>query len=509
MKPSNSGLKRRDFLRAAAVGSLAAGVGTLAGCSDESTSPKPKGPRIAIIGAGLAGLATALELQASGFDHLVVLEARDEVGGRVRTLRNHFSGLRAELGATWFVDTHAALQRWVHRYRLPLIAARSAEDSASLRYRYFVRGHSMDVGSEDVDVRFEGQSATAPFMLPPEEEEAGLFGLRARYIEPAIEAYRSLDPMGPEARAIDARNLGEHLRSLGASEEAIEFMRLGLYDDWGDGADAVSALLVLRDGSMLPNSALGYRRLEGGSDRLPKAMADDLRKRLGDEALRLGRPLQAIVPESDRVRLRVGDGGAEEIVADRVVCTLPFSVLRSIEGIESFSAPTRRAIKSLSYTSILRTSFQTESRFWRDAGVFGDSITDLDVQAVFESSVHQPGRAGILQSYTAGARARALAALSPRERRARIVGDIERIHPGFGASIRGEHTMDWDADPHARGAFAWFRPGQLCELSPLLGQAEGRVHFAGEHCSPCPGWMEGALMSADRVVEEIVATERA
>lgn len=65
-------------------------------------------------------------------------------------------------------------------------------------------------------------------------------------------------------------------------------------------------------------------------------------------------------------------------------------------------------------------------------------------------------------------------------------------------------TKCWDEDPFARGAYAWFRPGQMAELGRMLASVEGRVHFAGDHTSHRPGWMHGALASSKRVVKEVL-----
>lgn len=64
-------------------------------------------------------------------------------------------------------------------------------------------------------------------------------------------------------------------------------------------------------------------------------------------------------------------------------------------------------------------------------------------------------------------------------------------------------TLKYDHDEWARGAYAWFRPGQMASLMPHVAGAEGRVHFAGEHASSLPGWMHGALESGNRVAREI------
>ena len=90
--------------------------------------------------------------------------------------------------------------------------------------------------------------------------------------------------------------------------------------------------------------------------------------------------------------------------------------------------------------------------------------------------------------------------------RARIdyaVDQVEQIYPGMRENLEGGVSKCWDEDAWARGAAAWFRPGQMIDFLPHIGRPEGRIHFAGEHTSPWPGWMQGALQSGLRVAREV------
>jgi monoamine oxidase len=79
------------------------------------------------------------------------------------------------------------------------------------------------------------------------------------------------------------------------------------------------------------------------------------------------------------------------------------------------------------------------------------------------------------------------------------------VHPGLARHVEHGASVCWDADPWARGDYAWFAPGEMRAFLPHLARAEGRVHFAGDHTSPWPGWMQGALASGIRAAEEIDA----
>jgi monoamine oxidase len=120
-----------------------------------------------------------------------------------------------------------------------------------------------------------------------------------------------------------------------------------------------------------------------------------------------------------------------------------------------------------------------------------------------------PGTAGILGVYATRAGSRRLASLSDSDRVAALLGDVERVHPGMRAHFVAGASTCWDSNPFQRGAYAYFKPGQLTRVAPHLARAEGRVHFAGDHTSHRPGFMHGALASAHRVLAEIAVAVRA
>lgn len=81
----------------------------------------------------------------------------------------------------------------------------------------------------------------------------------------------------------------------------------------------------------------------------------------------------------------------------------------------------------------------------------------------------------------------------------------EEAYPGAMKAYERGFVKVWEADPWARGAVAYLRPGQVLTLDADFGRPEGRIHFAGEHASSLRGWMQGALESARRVAKEIDA----
>ena len=84
-----------------------------------------------------------------------------------------------------------------------------------------------------------------------------------------------------------------------------------------------------------------------------------------------------------------------------------------------------------------------------------------------------------------------------------VLNEMETLFPGTRENFEGGLTKSWDEDFWARGAMQWFRPSQMTTYGPYMATPEGRIHFAGEHTSPWPGWIEGAIHSGLRSANEV------
>jgi monoamine oxidase len=423
---------------------------------------------------------------------VTVLEARDRPGGRVLTLREGFDGgLSVEAGAVFVRESHHHTVGYARELGVPLVPVGGR--GRGVGPRCFIRGRSVRMR--------QGRPVEWPVQLSPAEVGLTPVALRARYLDPVLDELGDpTHPTWPRPALLryDALSLAELLRAAGASPGAVEVMRLGYLDEWGDGVERCSALSLLRDLAQQREPGATFR-VDGGTDRLPRAFA----ARLG-ERVRYGAAVTEIHQDGRGVRVGFRERGASRALsADYLVCAIPFTTLRDVRVSPPFSPGKRRAVEGLRTTSVSRVYLQLRERCWPDGE--GAVPTDLPVMHLADATVGRPGPRAVLEAFVTGPNARRIAAMEPEARVAFAREHARRVHPRVDEAFERGTSYCWDADPWARGDYAWFAPGELGAFLPHLARPEGRVHFAGDHTSSLPGWMQGALASGRRAAEAVHA----
>ena len=489
MTPRPRHCSRRAFLRLA---SLLAASAAIPASTPRTRAQLPRAAskrNVVVLGAGLAGLVSALELRRAGH-RVTILEARTRPGGRVRTIRRFADGLHAEAGAARIPPNHDLTIGYARRYGLELVPFHPPD--TALHTIDHVKGHSIRVPHNQPP-----NLADYPLDITDEERQAGFIDVVIRAfgeILPTLGDPTAQDwPRGPAAQYDDVSWL-EFLRNRGVSDACIKLMNLG-FD--ADEASSPSAAWVLREIALAPITG-NMAKISGGNDRLPAALATRLTDRItyGAEVTRIHQSDAKAIVHFTRA------GRQHSIDADRVICTIPFPVLRAIGFTPPVSPGKRRAIDELNYSSLTRISIQVARRYWRDQGLNGFARSDHPAE-IFNFSHDQPGPRAIIQLYTKGSLSRRTTPLPEDRRIALAIDTIDQIIPGIRDHAEGGHSLCWSEQPYSRGAVAVLRPGQLTGLLHHARAPEGRVHFAGEHTSQWQGWMQGALASGLRAAHEV------
>jgi monoamine oxidase len=445
---------------------------------------------VVVIGAGMAGLVAALELKERGHD-VLVLEAQNRVGGRVYTLRCFAPGLYAEAGAMRIPHSHELVLGYCERFGLEL--------------RPFVMGNPKGLAY------VHGQRLTM--------EEAAREPHRFEFELADHERGRSCDTLWEEAIG-DLRALVEADAEAGWERIVREFDECSLYEflqlkGWSDGAIEYYGVMNFLEADMhgaclevlredLGRAYVGTQEIAGGMDRLPEALYRELA-----EEVRFGAEVHALDQDSESVTVYYKTQGARfSVCADYAVCTVPFSILRTIECLKPFSHGKRRAIRQLNYAASTKVLFQVRNRFWEsDDGIYGGAtVTDLPVRRLnYPTPDPATSRGVLLASYTWSQDALQWGAMDVETRLEEALEDVACIHPRIRDEYETGASHAWYGDRWARGAFASFEAGQQTKLHAHIVEPEGRFHFAGEHCSLHHAWIQGAVESGLRAAQQIDA----
>ncbi len=485
------GTSRRGFLAGAAATAAAAAAWRIGEAAPVAAAT---GPRIVVVGGGLAGLTCAYELRKAGYLADVREASPDRLGGRCWSIHDYFAeGQIAEHGGELIDQGHTAIRQLTQSLGLKLDNLLAAEQNGTEPLYWFDGGpYTYAQATADLKgiwqkIKSDVQAASYPTLYNLSTERGRQLDLMSiiDWIEESV-------PGGISSRLGQLLDVAYNIEYGAESSEQSSLNLLYLLGFSGQGQ--------LR---IFGRSNEKYH-VRGGNDQIVTGLQSLLAGQIT-----FGSALTAIrkrVDGSFDLTFR-RNGKNTTTTADRVVLALPFAVLRTLDiSSAGFSPPKLRAIREQGMGTNSKLNVQFTDRLWRTLGRNGDTFADTGYQASWEVTRAQPGTAGILVDYTGGDIGATSGTGTPTSRAQQFAAQIEPLLPGITSRLNGRATIDfWPASVYARGSYSYWKVGQYTAFAGAERERSGNCHFAGEHTSvDFQGYLNGAVETGSRAATEIL-----
>ena len=439
----------------------------------------PETVDVAVVGAGLSGLAAARALAREGRS-VTVLEARERVGGRIET-HSFADGTTTELGATWIGARHGR-----------------------------VRALAAELGLETVRDEAHGRPVAVgePPAAAARLRDRVARRLATEWLERAARRVPLDRPWeAPRAERLDAGSLEEWLARnvpFAKAQAGLRGLLEGVFAADAARVSALWALFYLHAGGGLRELVASHGsgaqelRVAGGLDELCRRLAEPL-----GADLVLGAPVTAVRWSDKRATV---EAAGRAVHARRVILALPPAALAAIE-FEPLPEGRAALVRGLPHGDVAKACALYPSPFWRGRGLDGSAWgRGLGASLVVDLSP-PAGEGGVLGVYWIGEPAIALRALPPPERAERAVAALERAFGAEAGRPLEVVVRDWTEERFTGGCWGAFLPPQaLTRHGAELRRPLGPLHWAGtETAREGCGYLEGALEAAERAAAEVAA----
>ncbi|HEX4794328.1 MAG TPA: NAD(P)/FAD-dependent oxidoreductase [Humisphaera sp.] len=442
-----------------------------------------KRPDVIILGAGAAGLAAARALSDAGRS-VLILEARNRIGGRIHTVRDSAFGAPVELGAEFIHGRPDVTWNLVHEAKLTAI-------DLPFDHRHRHAGHLAHMD----DISAELAKVMGGLVHLGKRDMSFAEYLRQRHSSPALRDARrfainfveGFDAADPER--ISAKSLAEEQEGIGDVGDETQFR---LLDGYG-------------------------------------AVIDHLRKSLDPRRVKIVLRTRAaeVIWHRHQVIVKTDHPKSAIFRAARLLITLPVGILQippEVSGAIRFSPDIpqkREAASQLGSGPIVKAVLKFREAFWEtekaaraarsDQGL-RDAAFMHDPDAAFPTLwTSRPLRLPILTAWAGGPKAVALSGRSKRELQQAAVTSIAKVFGQRPAKLTSMlerfHVYDWAADPFAHGAYSYVTVGGSRARAALAKPIDQTLFFAGEatDTSGQASTVAGALASGQRAARELIA----
>eukprot|EP01126_Amoeba_proteus_P062306 TRINITY_DN8451_c0_g1_i1.p1 TRINITY_DN8451_c0_g1~~TRINITY_DN8451_c0_g1_i1.p1 ORF type:complete len:510 (-),score=75.13 TRINITY_DN8451_c0_g1_i1:155-1684(-) len=451
---------------------------------------------VVIVGAGLAGLSCALHLQDYSDKKILVLEARNRVGGRSFTEQTS-GGCPCDLGGSYIGPGQDRILHLLKRFGL-----------TNSVYKIFHEGESVFINSSGTRSTYKGDI--------PNLKWHALLEINSLLVE--LHDWCSQIPLedpwnAPQAQYLDSITVSEWLNARMWTEDAkntlISAFRVlycaepsecsVLFFLWTcHSGENISRLIAVENGAQ-------ERKVAGGIMQLPLAMVKELK-----EKVRLNCQVKKIHSSNSRITLTIRDGetGLErEISCENVVVAIPPVLYASIDWFPSLPPSVLQLSQRMPMGCVIKTFLYYKRPYWREQGLSGEILNISGYPVVYSVDDTQPdGSFPALMGFIVANSTRILQEKTSQERRTILEEFYSRVLNIPEKSI-GYEEKNWSADPLSGGCYNGVcLPNTFTTVYKSVREGNGsRIFFAGtEMAIQWMGYMDGAIESGQMVAAKIL-----
>lgn len=417
--------------------------------------------KVIVVGGGISGLYAAKLLMEKGYE-VVILEASDRVGGRIRQL-DGFADFQIELGAEFVHGQRSELRKMTLDNGLKLI-----EVDDSTEGLVYMHGSIRDDDDKVV-------------IKASRQVQKLINRMSSVYDDPTKTVHQYL--IESEASVRDHRLIQSEI----GNDVGSDLRKIGVRDliDNDDKWSAGNRDFLLADGSF-------------------KDILGPLETELGNR-IRLNSPVVSIDYSLDKLVVATASG--EKFTANKVVCTVPVAVLQRnlIAFVPTLPQNKLIAIESIKMDAGMKVIMKFDRKFWDDE-VF--SIVGKRYE-YWVTGYRRSPQSNILTAFIMGSKAKSLS----RSQRPIVKTVLKDLEATFEINLEGKlvdhYVQDWLQEPYIGGAYSYPSPGSERFRKILASPVDGKLFFAGEatHYEGHNATVHGAMETATRVVEEIIKSQ--